>query len=229
MNTVTAEENATRIAFSPNATNGAAAVTGGANGPRGDFSPTATEWREYKERLTRFHEDCRRRNRLHDLAELNGSVCEECEVEIGPAAPLWRIWSRVPTAPYRGRWCLVTHCEPCGRELRERFGRRIDLPNGRILYIGDRRYWLETECEECERQLVFGVVGRRRRLFCCRRCANRLRVRPHNARRAERRAAAREGLTCAVCDTTFNPSRSDARYCSAACRQRAYRRRKVGV
>jgi hypothetical protein len=33
---------------------------------------------------------------------------------------------------------------------------------------------------------------------------------------------------CVVCGTEFVPTRSDARYCSDVCRQRAYRKRKLG-
>lgn len=33
---------------------------------------------------------------------------------------------------------------------------------------------------------------------------------------------------CAACGSTFTPSRADARYCSPACRQRAYRARRSG-
>ena len=32
---------------------------------------------------------------------------------------------------------------------------------------------------------------------------------------------------CASCESIFTPSRSDARYCSSACRQHGYRRRKA--
>jgi hypothetical protein len=31
--------------------------------------------------------------------------------------------------------------------------------------------------------------------------------------------------TCEVCERTFRPARRDARFCSQACKQRAYRRR----
>jgi len=31
--------------------------------------------------------------------------------------------------------------------------------------------------------------------------------------------------TCEMCDRTFRPARSDARFCSKVCKQRAYRRR----
>ena len=34
------------------------------------------------------------------------------------------------------------------------------------------------------------------------------------------------GPACADCGRTFRPRRADARYCSGACRQRAYRRRR---
>jgi hypothetical protein len=34
---------------------------------------------------------------------------------------------------------------------------------------------------------------------------------------------------CQVCDAEFTASRADARYCSNACRQDAYRKRKVGA
>jgi hypothetical protein len=34
---------------------------------------------------------------------------------------------------------------------------------------------------------------------------------------------------CEVCGETFTPKRSDARYCSSACRQDAYRKRKLGA
>jgi hypothetical protein len=50
-----------------------------------------------------------------------------------------------------------------------------------------------------------------------------------NADARGRRLEARENHRCAVCDETFTPARSDARYCSAACRQDAYRKRKLGA
>jgi hypothetical protein len=38
-------------------------------------------------------------------------------------------------------------------------------------------------------------------------------------------AEGRGPVTCADCSSQFYPARSGAQYCSAACRQRAYRRR----
>lgn len=47
------------------------------------------------------------------------------------------------------------------------------------------------------------------------------------AREARRRA--RADRTCTGCGVTFTPSRSDGIYCKPACRQAAYRKRRVGA
>jgi hypothetical protein len=44
--------------------------------------------------------------------------------------------------------------------------------------------------------------------------------------RARRRRQLRQ--SCAHCHGVFKPNRIDQRYCGAACRQKAYRRRKAG-
>jgi hypothetical protein len=36
-----------------------------------------------------------------------------------------------------------------------------------------------------------------------------------------------KALTCVLCGVSFMPNRSDARYCSAACKQKAFRQRKT--
>lgn len=45
---------------------------------------------------------------------------------------------------------------------------------------------------------------------------------------ASRRRSRAGVTTCAVCGTTFAPARADARTCSSACRQKAYRARLAG-
>jgi len=73
-------------------------------------------------------------------------------------------------------------------------------------------------CETCGR-----AVGMARRwshhVFCSARC----RWRWGNARHA----APRVTVTCAVCGRAFVPPRRDAKACSPACRQRAYRQREA--
>lgn len=59
-----------------------------------------------------------------------------------------------------------------------------------------------------------------RTIVCSSRCAQRCR------RRSKR--LHRPSITCAECGTAFQLSRSDSRYCSAACRQKAYRQRASG-
>ena len=73
---------------------------------------------------------------------------------------------------------------------------------------------------------------------CCRTCGRMFRAaraaycsdRCENAGRTDRQRAAREGLRsrrqCSACGEFFAAPRGDARYCSPACRQKAYRERK---
>jgi hypothetical protein len=73
----------------------------------------------------------------------------------------------------------------------------------------------ETVCVGCDRPLV--IWGRTDKDVCGRACLKRLK------RRQARQEP--EPVVCATCGTTFTPARSDARYCSNACRQRAHRQR----
>jgi hypothetical protein len=69
---------------------------------------------------------------------------------------------------------------------------------------------------------AYYVTRHRHRLFCRSWCEWSY----YNKRRSEIRELIRTaGRTCAECQAPFEPPRSDARYCSSACRQRAYRRR----
>lgn len=86
-------------------------------------------------------------------------------------------------------------------------------------------------CEACGRPVYVRVTdpdvyGRssRYRVTCCERC----RLRALAVRRRTGRAALRDGQICDVCGDDFDPPRSDARYCSNRCRQKAYRARKNG-
>jgi hypothetical protein len=47
-----------------------------------------------------------------------------------------------------------------------------------------------------------------------------------NARRGERRLAARQSATCHQCGKPLDAERSTKAYCSNACRQAAYRKRR---
>jgi hypothetical protein len=80
---------------------------------------------------------------------------------------------------------------------------------------GDLR---ESICRHCAR-VVHSTSGQWR--SCTVACQER-------HRRARRRLG-RPCATCATCTAPMTPARSDSRYCSNACRQRAYRRRAKGA
>jgi hypothetical protein len=69
----------------------------------------------------------------------------------------------------------------------------------------------QAPCLGCGQRMMLPGHGK---AICSNRCAQR-------ARRAARRASVR--AHCANCGVMFTPSRSDARHCSNACRQAAYR------
>jgi hypothetical protein len=102
---------------------------------------------------------------------------------------------------FDGRW-LTTWCVPC---VREKWPRAA--------------FDFRTACDSCSRTFYRPPGGLRRHEFCSDYCRDRVR----SAARREARHA-RMQHTCAVCGRPFT-GRRDARVCSSACRQRAYRRR----
>lgn len=73
-----------------------------------------------------------------------------------------------------------------------------------------------TQCRE---------VNRRMQLYCSDQCANKAKA----DRRKKRRERQRRMLPfeCPECGQVFIPNRMDQRYCSVACKQKAYRKRKA--
>jgi predicted nucleic acid-binding Zn ribbon protein len=72
-----------------------------------------------------------------------------------------------------------------------------------------------VRCWRCN--TAFTPSWRRGERLCSRECAE-------DWRRASRRAVRQRGAACLVCATPLNPqARADARFCSARCRQRAFR------
>lgn len=77
-------------------------------------------------------------------------------------------------------------------------------------------------CEQCARPVYFLAdrICRTRRILCSKRCENRF--------YRTWRTGTQDVLwvTCVTCEQPFQPKRIDAQYCSNACRQRLYRRRR---
>jgi hypothetical protein len=79
-----------------------------------------------------------------------------------------------------------------------------------------------TICRRCGRRRHRNRGWGTSRAYCCDACAHAADLK----RRRSRRRTWHPKQTCATCGAAFTPTRSDARYCSPACRQRAYRQRK---
>lgn len=110
---------------------------------------------------------------------------------------------------------------------------RAPRPDGKLVdwLRSSRAKWLRSlpkdhplvsisrHCEQCG---VRVTVGRRaRRAWCSASCSQAW----HNARRPP---VQHDQRTCVECQQAFRPTRADAKFCSAGCRQRAYRKREAG-
>jgi hypothetical protein len=77
-------------------------------------------------------------------------------------------------------------------------------------------------CANCERPMVERLnLSRLQRTFCSDRCRHEY----HNQLRKETRAEEHK-MVCEVCGEEFTAKRRDAKFCSKACKQKAYRGRK---
>jgi hypothetical protein len=88
---------------------------------------------------------------------------------------------------------------------------------------GGKPHWRSFACERCGRRVHY-CYGREYR-YCTYRCARTIWTQQATERRSRYRAEHRiKRLTCESCGSTFTATRSDARCCSATCRQRAHRK-----
>jgi hypothetical protein len=144
-------------------------------------------------------------------------VCGKCFGRIEPDEPLcirsWASWwsnysGRYISGP--GPWCFDCAHVPL-----------VDV--GRVWWpdrCTPHRYHGGT-CGTCGRRVT--KESHKRHLthfFCCERCE----YAHYTRQRAKRRVAAREKV-CEVCSKGFTASRKDAKTCSPACKQKAYRER----
>ncbi len=78
-------------------------------------------------------------------------------------------------------------------------------------------------CDGCGRPTILYYAGGHKHIFCSRRCEN------HHYRAPQRMLRRQVVFTCKGCEKSFSGKRADVVYCSNACRQRDYRRRKVRI
>jgi hypothetical protein len=145
-------------------------------------------------------------------AAYDASICGKCGEPIAPGAPVWR--AQCPRA--MGYKMVAPVCAACAEDVRW-WKQYPNLPYPRPARPTPR------PCLGCGRPMYQdqerAVLG----VYCSRRC----RWESANRQLGERRAAARP-RQCTVCGKDFTPPRNDARTCSPACRQRAYRARPRG-
>jgi hypothetical protein len=166
--------------------------------------------------------------RLACQANMRGEVCGKCgkPFEPGETAYVRRVETRWPA----GKASLyfpfaVPECRDCHPAA-------SFVPRPKDKYYYDHRgtmllRWLshyehrEGPCVGCGRPVVYrpGDYAHTLHFYCSQRCLG-----------AYYRNRKKEPLerACAVCGRTFTPPRRDARTCSPACRQKAYRRRVTG-
>ena len=144
------------------------------------------------------------RNRLIEAAAATASQCAGCGKALAANEPVWR--ARVSLGASFGSWhyAVAPHCERCKPE--PPFARYEDA----------------AACETCGRIVHDSFTTRyRRHTFCCHDC----RKRAEEAIARQKRDAAKRTTTCDTSGEIFGPARTDARFCSAACKQKAYRQR----
>ncbi len=140
-----------------------------------------------------------------------GDVCGRCGLALAAEDTAWRVRERVT----RGQVVSTNVCRECAPEYA-----REPEP---FTYEGRRWLLYEPEpCEVCGRGVVWLYRPHWRRHRCC---SDRCSARRYNRPRDEASAQAREKV-CGVCGEAFTATRADAKTCSPACRQKAYRLRR---
>src|SRR5262245_46376784 len=149
--------------------------------------------------VTDDDEAARRRHAICN-ASITAECCAKCQRSLKPEEPIWRAKHTIGYHPFQA-W-LAPVCSDC----------RSDRHS----------YWDPLPCGGCGRP-VHNITFQPPPscCFCCQRCAPAARA----ARARERRRLARCDRSCERCGETFEPKRADAKFCSSACRQAAYRHR----
>jgi hypothetical protein len=134
--------------------------------------------------------------------------CQACRRDLAEGEPIYRI-----SNGYDGPWhqslggAVGSVCGDCKNQYWS-WGQQWESAEPcahcarRVIRSGRRKRPKYVVCGAACRAAVYGEVARGRRRLPSRRCAD--------------------------CGNDFVPKRSDAEYCSAACKQRAYRKRAIG-
>ena len=102
------------------------------------------------------------------------------------------------------------------------------MNNPRTRYPARRQYAAKRSCANCGRDVWDARLALPKRAFCCTRCRDTF----YRQLTLQKRESEKNSLfiTCNTCGGAIRDKRrGDARFCSPACRQRAYRQRKQGA
>ena len=152
--------------------------------------------------------------RARILRALRAGTCAGCERQLQPAEPVWACTFGTQSL-FGHSYLLASVCGDCYPK-RNRGG----WPIYRLGWSGPRRGPAYSPVHAGD------AGGHRWRPASNSRSVARTRA-SREARNARRRQRPTE-RRCAVCGDPFTPARADARTCSPACRQRAYRGRRKG-
>lgn len=138
--------------------------------------------------------------------------CPLCGVEAGNAPMVDAEVGRRPARNRRAWWTRQPICAGCATT-----GHRPESADGKTIA------WIDVDptrhpvvaCEACGQQLHMEPDRRRKRVTCSNSC----RQKTYKTIRVP------SSVTCDGCGNTYEPARSDSRFCSPACRQKAYRER----
>jgi len=134
----------------------------------------------------------------------NGECCGKCGEDFLKDEPIYRRRSNIGRGFLGGmRTALLSYCDSCAPK------------------ICDTQYQT-GKCDVCARTVHYpwDFVSRWH-LFCSVRCSK-----AHYARVQREKRLAKRRKTCNECGRDFLAPRSDSKFCSSACKQRAYRDRK---
>jgi hypothetical protein len=106
-------------------------------------------------------------------------------------------------------------------------------------FWGRQKFWVVPVCGECKTKYRYDPWNDPKPCIGCGRsvynlwdwkgryvvCSGACEPAARAKRARDLRAKSREGLTCEQCGKSFTPPRNDAKFCSSACRQQAYRNR----
>jgi hypothetical protein len=144
--------------------------------------------------------------------------CTRCEKRFDPAAKAFMVRETVVTTEFPGGVrTIVAVCKKCltDEELKEQRRLLRGSPDK------TRRKHIEAACGGCGQRIMTVAKLRKGQRWPVRACSERRAQRMRRRPEARKRWPAEQKCRCGA---LFMPKRSDAIYCSPACKKRAYRR-----